>query len=182
MHDLTGRTFGRLTARLYLGGSMWKFSCSCGQDYTAQSDNVRRGLTKSCGCYRRERATSLASKIMHKNTLRYGESSFRRLCSIYRKRAISAGRDFLLSSDFCMSLFTAPCSYCGQPPSNVIRGNSKNGDFTYSGIDRTDNSVGYTEGNCVSCCALCNRTKGAMELSVFMAWIKGVATYYASRN
>lgn len=32
---------------------------------------------------------------------------------------------------------------------------------TQTGLDRIDSSKGYTLSNCVSCCTICNRTKGA---------------------
>lgn len=57
-NDLTGRTFGRLTA-LYRTSSSngrvyWVCQCTCGKLSRVQSSNLVSGLTRSCGCYRDE--------------------------------------------------------------------------------------------------------------------------------
>lgn len=50
--DLSGRTFGRLTALEYVGGRYrkWKCRCECGNDYFGTGADLRAGHTKSCGC------------------------------------------------------------------------------------------------------------------------------------
>ena len=40
-----------------------------------------------------------------------------------------------------------------------------------NGIDRINNSVGYTEKNSVPCCGTCNVAKGQMTLAEFKLWI-----------
>lgn len=57
--DITGQTFGRLTvlgiARhgSYPGDHIrWRCRCSCGGDASATAKNLRKGHTKSCGCWR----------------------------------------------------------------------------------------------------------------------------------
>jgi hypothetical protein len=57
--DLTGRRFGRVTVlRFYdLNGSRnayWLCKCDCGTEFIALGCNLKRGYTKSCGCYRSE--------------------------------------------------------------------------------------------------------------------------------
>lgn len=55
--DLTGKRFGSLTA-LYSTGSnnqgntMWLCECDCGKTVIANSQNLKNGHTKSCGCRR----------------------------------------------------------------------------------------------------------------------------------
>ena len=64
--DLSGQTFGYLMALRYHGGngkkSLWLFRCACGAEVVRVAGEVKRGKTKSCGCYRdrvqRERATT----------------------------------------------------------------------------------------------------------------------------
>lgn len=58
-HNLTGRTFGRLTvtgpAPLGADGfPRWACSCSCGDTTITSARSLRAGDTKSCGCLRRE--------------------------------------------------------------------------------------------------------------------------------
>jgi hypothetical protein len=51
-----------------------------------------------------------------------------------------------------------PCSYCKSPIKTI-------------GIDRIDNSQGYSIENCVPCCMVCNRAKGILSLEDFKNWI-----------
>lgn len=57
--DLTGRRFGRLTV-LGLDDltdnrmTTWRVRCDCGCEFTALGGNLRRGVTRSCGCLRRD--------------------------------------------------------------------------------------------------------------------------------
>lgn len=46
--------YGRLTLLEPLRGGKWKMRCDCGEVVTPVGASVRRGLTKSCGCFRRE--------------------------------------------------------------------------------------------------------------------------------
>ena len=56
--DLTGQRFGRLTvlSRAENVGAMsrWLCECDCGNQTIVYGNNLRRGYTQSCGCYRHE--------------------------------------------------------------------------------------------------------------------------------
>ena len=52
--DLTGGIFGRLTAVRYVGGSKWECLCQCGVGVTTEGFCLTRGITRSCGCLKRE--------------------------------------------------------------------------------------------------------------------------------
>jgi hypothetical protein len=63
--DLTGQRFGRLMVirridnRKALGGqtrTMWLCKCDCGNNAKVSSQELKRGSTKSCGCYNKEKA------------------------------------------------------------------------------------------------------------------------------
>jgi hypothetical protein len=62
--DLTGQRFGRLVVRerapdlIYSGRpfTAWRCDCDCGTSSIATASGLTRGLTKSCGCLRRETA------------------------------------------------------------------------------------------------------------------------------
>lgn len=63
--DLTGLTFGRLTVlkradRRSNVGALWLCACACGETSIALTLKLRRGLTVSCGCYRKESAGARA--------------------------------------------------------------------------------------------------------------------------
>jgi hypothetical protein len=50
--DLTGRTFGRLTAIAREDGSRWRFKCACGVEKVLDARSVRYRKILSCGCLR----------------------------------------------------------------------------------------------------------------------------------
>jgi len=61
--DLAGKKFGRLTLVKVIGVNkskqrMWFCICDCGTEHTASQAHITKGKTTSCGCYRRERATT----------------------------------------------------------------------------------------------------------------------------
>lgn len=65
--DITGQTFGRLTAiecvgRNRHGQKLWRFRCSCGATIERSMNMVTRGKSHSCGCLRRESAAAKAKK------------------------------------------------------------------------------------------------------------------------
>ena len=53
--DLTGRVFGKLKVREYVGSnkygaSLWLCDCKCGGTKVVSASNLSSGYTKSCGC------------------------------------------------------------------------------------------------------------------------------------
>lgn len=65
--DLTGQRFGRLVVIRENGRSknkkvLWLCQCDCGNQCTVPGDRLKRGDTKSCGCYRRENTGKMFQK------------------------------------------------------------------------------------------------------------------------
>jgi len=61
IQDLTGQRFGRLTvtgrARNAKSGKvMWLCRCDCGKEKAVCAQALKKGVTKSCGCLKAERA------------------------------------------------------------------------------------------------------------------------------
>ena len=57
--DISGNRYGRLlavtrTCTNAQGCSLWHCRCDCGVDTTVTLSNLRRGITRSCGCLRKE--------------------------------------------------------------------------------------------------------------------------------
>jgi len=87
--DLTGQRFGRLTvmseAERKNKHRMWNCKCDCGGYTKVYDGSLKRGLTTSCGCYRREQNK--------KRSITHGESNTR-LYSIWynmKKRCYHKG-------------------------------------------------------------------------------------------
>jgi hypothetical protein len=62
--DLTGETFGLLTAVAYAGHNaahraLWECVCECGAKVTVRWDHLRDGGTRSCGCLVKRRMSLL---------------------------------------------------------------------------------------------------------------------------
>lgn len=71
-----GTRFGQLRLQAILGQEkghrMWECLCDCGQLTVVLAGNVKRGLTKSCGCYRRQHSAALLTIHGMKRTPEYG--------------------------------------------------------------------------------------------------------------
>lgn len=57
--DLTGQTFGRLTAlypteKRYFQSVVWHCRCSCGTEKDIPASRLKDGTTRSCGCIRKK--------------------------------------------------------------------------------------------------------------------------------
>ena len=66
-NDLTGQTFGRLTALSYTGksdkkGRIWLCSCVCGTSIEVRGSHLKDGTKQSCGCLYQERIHDLSGK------------------------------------------------------------------------------------------------------------------------
>lgn len=57
--DRTNIKYGKLTAIEYLGKSMWKCQCDCGNEKIVYGGHLENGHTKSCGCFRPPRKNLL---------------------------------------------------------------------------------------------------------------------------
>ena len=73
----------------------------------------------------------------------------------YKERAKTKNLEFSLSFDDFIRITSSNCFYCGNPPSNLTKLNSKRNPsiYVYNGIDRKNNSIGYTLNNSLSCCS-----------------------------
>lgn len=77
---------------------------------------------------------------------------------IYNGRSKKFGWPFTLHKDHFIDLITDNCFYCTAAPNPL------------NGIDRVDNSGGYTEDNVVTACRMCNQAKHTHNRSDFETW------------
>lgn len=52
--DLTGKRYGRWLVLYYDKNKRWICRCNCGTEISVDGSHLRRGNSKSCGCYQRE--------------------------------------------------------------------------------------------------------------------------------
>jgi len=181
--NLLNKTFGNLVVitrdRGGVSGSgkhaRWLCKCNCGRYVSIISSNLISGHTKSCGC--------LCGKTNSTgNRLPNGEASFNQLLRHYKRSAKKRSLDFKLTRTEFRVLTKSKCYYCGEVPKNVASTQNNTGEYLYSGIDRKDNSLGYTNKNCVSCCDICNRAKLVRNEEEFKSWIIKVYSYFIEKE
>lgn len=93
----------------------------------------------------------------------------------YRTNAIKRNLEFSLTVEEFVGINHKPCHYCGGMNNYVRIAQSGNG------IDRKDNSKGYTLENSVPCCSICNRAKHAMDYDEFISWTERLSSYVKSK-
>ncbi len=170
--NLVGKRFTRLTVisdagnHPTTGESYWECQCDCGKTTKVTGYSLTSGNTKSCGCYHKIRTCQLFSKSPEENALG-------RVYSDYRKSARVKGHSFELSREQLGILIKEDCYYCGGEPSNSFIYHEKT--ITYQGIDRKDNSKGYTPDNVVPCCIICNKMKNTLSSDEFLSHIDKIS-------
>lgn len=177
-YDLTGQKFGRLVvirkALTKNKRAYWYCICDCGKEPIVMGKSLRRGDTKSCGCLKMERVRTMARKLP------LGESSFNQILLNYKRQARLRSLDFTLSREQFYKLTQCVCYYCGREPSQTHQGGPSkrlNGSYTYNGIDRKNNDIGYTDENSVPCCGTCNFMKKTLSVESFVSACTNVHLY-----
>lgn len=150
--DLTGQTFGRLTAIERIKPSndrkyWWKCLCQCGKEVSIRTVSLRSGDTKSCGCYQSE----CSSKTHKKAPYYWIFTEFQRV-NKYKNRLTTISFE-----DFVEFTKINNCHYCAAPITWIPH--SSNNESKAYNLDRMDNSKGYSKDNCVVCCYRCNMVK-----------------------
>lgn len=135
-HELTGRIFGKLRvlerAPSRNGNTHWTCKCACGERCCVSAQNLLRGVTKSCGCYRKEKLrkhglsgtrTYVVWKAMHKRCTNPRDPAYEN----YGARGIQVCRRW---KDY--ALFLRDLGEC--PPGLTL--------------ERRDNNKDYAPANC----------------------------------
>lgn len=186
--DLTGQKFNRLqvitSTNSINGRTAWECLCDCGNIKVVKTDELRSGDTKSCGCFNIEQRSLRAIKMYSVN-IKYTPSE------TTARRIWRANYSEMPFEDF-FSISQMNCDYCKATPNNLqnsAKADPKasqyakdNGDFTYNGLDRFDNSLPHSKENCVACCKWCNYAKRDRTYAEFKAWIIRVYDNLKNRN
>lgn len=169
--DLTGRRFGILTVLRRAGTYIqrnghtvpkWLVRCDCGKEKVVIHLTAKNIKHHSCGC-------------TNWNQLPSGVAAMNDLYSKIRAGARKRKYCWELTKEQFREITSSNCSYCGIKPSQVCRAiGAKSDDYIYNGIDRVDNSKGYTIDNVVPCCGRCNGAKSVYSIDEFKEWISVV--------
>ena len=141
--DITGKTFGRLyvikrcSTDYRTGIPKWLCKCSCGTLKFVIGTNLRHGLTKSCGCLQRERASESNTSHGERDSVEYKTwCGMRQRCSNPKapNYACYGGRGIKVCKEW--ESFPKFLADMGKRPSKKHT------------IERINNSLGYEPKNC----------------------------------
>lgn len=152
--------------------------CRCGNEIRFWKFSVMQNQ-KSCGC-------GLDNVGFTKEQRR----TFNSRLNSYKNGAKNRNLDWELSYEDFFNLTQANCTFCGLKPKKInyfanapsLKKESPNRNWdkytiNFNGVDRLDNSKGYTLENSVSCCIYCNRAKSDLSLDEFKERIKKIYNY-----
>ena len=176
--DLTGQKFGELTAlryeKLTIGKKKreawyWICQCSCGRTYPKTAHDLLQAGHIECGYCARKR-------IIQATTLPDNLAKWHREYRVCRKNAATRKYPFELTFEQYRQICEQPCFYCGANPELRSTGLLRNG------VDRFDNTKGYTSENSVPCCSRCNTLKLSMSYDELLAHIERVLEHCRKRS
>jgi hypothetical protein len=181
--DLNGKSFGRWRVLSFagtLGGdanktkhAYWNCVCECGAAQAVRGTKLAKGLSVQCSaCNLGKSKSSRASTWDAKRSSNVpGEAAFRTILMNYIKNANHKGIPFELEDAHVHSLLSGNCHYCGIGPSALRVSRNGLDTMMHNGIDRVDNSLGYSRDNVVTCCRTCNFAKRDMSTDEFLSWV-----------
>jgi hypothetical protein len=177
--NLTGYKFGFLTVLEYNWDTKrWICECICGKNHSVRIDGLKTGAVKSCGCKSGELVSIALRKLHPEDNYRAKSKVFR----TYKRSAEIKNLLFEMTQEEFFKLIQSNCTYCGSlPRRNFIDADKKVRNpitgFFYNGVDRIDNSKGYTMDNCAPCCFICNYSKRGMNVDEWLQWVDEISTF-----
>lgn len=191
--DLTGQRFGRLVVLRYIGyvidgkgyrKSLWECECDCEtiDIYRTSSLTRNKGGTNSCGCLVRESCIARSTNCAW-NRQPPGVAQLSAKWRYLNQGAKVRGLLVFFLKEAHDQLCLSNCYWCGKNP-QLPHGNGhipKDLVIPVNGVDRRDNSLGYVEGNVVSCCATCNEMKMDRAEEEFLAHCRRVVDHQATK-
>lgn len=178
-----GKSYGRLTVvsvfrvrgkRNYL--ARFKCVCSCGRKNSLPVHRLLSGSSKSCGCLNIESLSKRRNKERNPYLPR-GMAATNWVYRVYKRNAASRDLAFEISIDKFIEIASKNCAYCGVPPREYIPNKNITTPCTLNGIDRKNNSIGYTARNIAPCCWTCNRMKWDLGSKYFKEHTKRIAAH-----
>lgn len=164
---LVGNRFGKLlvSSRVRRNRTtFYKCKCDCGNHTEVTHTNLISGGTSSCGCLIVETRGSERKPLK--------EVVSKAILNFYKRNAKNRNIEWLLPNKNFIELINGNCFYCGNNLSNLFTWRYKYEVATlpFNGIDRVDNTIGYTPENCVTSCKRCNQAKNDMTFTEFKTW------------
>lgn len=171
-----GQRYGRLTVINFSHqDKRWRrhylVRCACGAEKSIQGSLLRSGNTRSCGCLAKEAGAKRRISRHHSDTTA--------VILGYKRHAQDRGFEWKLTREQVAWIISKDCHYCGSPPANTKTTKNTLTPLKYSGLDRADNTKGYSVENVVPCCRICNRAKQTLTVAEFATWAKAIGAMAA---
>lgn len=151
------------TARVY-----FKVKCTkCGHEHVKLYNPTQWNITEGCAYCNKKFDDSFINDV------------YKRYVDGARQRNLS----WEISPDLFLKLINSKCRYCGAEPQFRERhlwNTTKSG--YYTGIDRVDSSLGYTEQNVVPCCSTCNMMKNKLSVNDFKNHIEHIYNHFIKQG
>ena len=174
---LIGKTFNKIKilelSKVVKSRRFYKVKClNCGEITEMRSDRFT-GTQKLSTCSKCRQSHAIQKSIERINP----ETVINGLYAQYRSNAQIRNIEFKLNKTEFKYIISMRCFYCGEEPKET--GTSKhinNSDIIVknNGIDRIDNSKGYTSNNVVACCSKCNMMKKNLNVFEFIHHINKI--------
>jgi hypothetical protein len=176
---MIGEQHNTLTAVKQIHKDKWLWKCNCGNLVESSSYSVRSGNRKSCGCVHKAKIRKILSERSRKEE---NESCRNTLFLALKSSAKKRNHLFEIKREYVDVVTQQHCYYCGIEPSNTMRVPHNTDILKYNGLDRIDNTKGYTESNTVPCCRTCNIAKNTMSIDEFKTWICKLFTHLTNKE
>jgi hypothetical protein len=167
--DLIGKVFGDLTVicrsvklkHSKTNAYWWDCLCSCGTIVVLRTTDLTSKGRVNCSIYKHSNRSLPAKKALYLH---------------YQKDAIRRRLVFEISFNDFITITSQNCVFCNQEPTSIYTTNvEKEGKikkrYTYNGLDRITNNIGYTSSNVVACCKTCNYSKSNRSTYDFLSWV-----------
>jgi len=141
-----------------ISGGLFECRCICGNIFYKTFKSIKCGSIRGCGCVK-----------------------YRELLSSYQRNARKRNLPFNLTPLQFHSIIENNCHYCGMPPRQLSFKKHVR-PVIANGIDRKDNSQGYTLENSLPCCTDCNRAKQGKDYHYFVQWLERIKTHRINDN
>jgi hypothetical protein len=142
----------------------------------ATRDTIRQKHLESGHRPSLEAAAKGQPKALSARWGKHTKDAIRAYIALYRTGARTRGLSFELEREDFEDLIQQPCFYCGQAPQQ--RKVAKTVLLVCNGIDRVDNTVGYTRENCRAACKTCNVMKSSHRTDFFIQRCKMIAEHW----
>ena len=130
----------------------------CGKDFESFKTRYGKESMRCTICNTSQAKQDVKRKDRMRN---YRDERYKNVPQFYKDYVSSAakrGYEMNLDYERFLTLVMAECHYCGHKTDGEV-----------NGIDRVDNSIGYSSENCVTACWTCNRMKHTCNKDFFIA-------------